>query len=439
MYSILKKKIFTQNYFNLLIALLPFSFIAGNMIININIILFVISILLTHNLEPFKLKFYLIDKLFVSFFFLILITGFINDYNFYLEKLSWKGYFSTVVKSILFLKYLLWYFVLRFSIEKEIINFKTFFISSSLAVLFVCFDLFYQYINGVDIFGFEKVASGRKFGGPFGDELIAGSFIQRFSIFTFFLFPIFFMEKTKKYLKYLFPIFFLIFFVGIIISGNRMPLILFLFSIILIVIFQKQTRKYLISFIVLFSVIFYFIFNYNNAVKTNFMSFYEEVSKMKNILVTKQVGKYAPNYYKEFASFYDTWLMNKYIGGGIKNFRYYCHVRPNISKNYEFKCNMHPHNYYLEILTETGLLGFLIVSTIFILTLYISFYKKYFSNSHLNNNHIIIPFIFLFIIEIFPIKSSGSFFTTGNTTYLVFLLAIIIGLSRKENSIESKI
>ena len=439
MYSILKQKIFIQNYFNFLIALRPFSFIAGNMIININIILFILSIIFIYKFEPFKLKYYIIDKLFIFFFFLILLTGFINDYNFYLEKLSWKGYFSTVVKSILFLKYLLWYFVLRYSIEKEIINLKAFFISSSVATLFVCFDLYYQYINGVDIFGFEKIASGRKFGGPFGDELIAGSFIQRFSIFAFFLFPIFFAEKTKKYLKFIFPIFFLIFFVGIIISGNRMPLVLFLFSMVLIVLFQKQTRKYLLSFIVLFSLIFYFIFNYNNAVKTNFMSFYEQVSKMRNILVTKEVGKYAPNYYKEFASFYDTWLINKYIGGGIKNFRYYCHVRPNIAKNYEFKCNMHPHNYYLEILTETGLIGFLIISTIFILTLYISLYKKYFSNSPLKDNHLIIPFIFLFITEIFPIKSSGSFFTTGNTSYLVFVLAVIIGFSRKENSIESKI
>ena len=25
-----------------------------------------------------------------------------------------------------------------------------------------------------------------------------------------------------------------------------------------------------------------------------------------------------PQYYKEFSSFYDTWLLNKYIGGGIK-------------------------------------------------------------------------------------------------------------------------
>ena len=50
--------------------------------------------------------------------------------------------------------------------------------------------------------------------------------------------------------------------------------------------------------------------------------------------------------------------MNKYVGGGIKNFRYYCHIEK-YPKKCNFICNMHPHNYYLEILTETGVVGFL--------------------------------------------------------------------------------
>ena len=100
---------------------------------------------------------------------------------------------------------------------------------------------------------------------------------------------------------------------------------------------------------------------------------------------------------------------------------------------------MHPHNYYLEILTETGLIGFLVLATIIILTLYNTFYKKYFSGLSLQNNNIIVPFIFLFFIEIFPIKSSGSFFTTGNATYLFLILGILIGLSQKDNLIEKKI
>ena len=109
-----------------------------------------------------------------------------------------------------------------------------------------------------------------------------------------------------------------------------------------------------------------------------------------------------PPYLKEFASFYDTWLMNKYIGGGIKNFRYYCHHRPNIEKNSKFICNMHPHNYYLEILTEAGIIGFVLISSVFLAILYNSFYKKYFSKIRFNINYQLVFVLYNF--EIHPKK-----------------------------------
>ena len=62
--------------------------------------------------------------------------------------------------------------------------------------------------------------------------------------------------------------------------------------------------------------------------------------------------------------------MNYSVGGGIKNFRYYCHERPNVNKNAKFICNMHPHNYYLEILTETGIIGLITISSVFIYIVY---------------------------------------------------------------------
>ena len=99
---------------------------------------------------------------------------------------------------------------------------------------------------------------------------------------------------------------------------------------------------------------------------------------------------------------------------------------------------MHPHNYYLEILTETGLLGFFTVLSIFAIILYNSFFKKYILKNEFKNNNIIVPFIFLFIIEIFPIKSTGSFFTTGNASYLFLILAILVALSQKDNLIDKK-
>ena len=66
-----------------------------------------------------------------------------------------------------------------------------------------------------------------------------------------------------------------------------------------------------------------------------------------------------------------------------------------------------------------------------------SFVKEYSYNLKTNNfglvqnNNLITPFAILFLVEIFPVKTTGSFFTTGNATYIFFLIAVIIALSRK--------
>ena len=426
-----------NNYLSILLALTPISYIAGNLIINSITALLILSAIFFYNKKLFKIKFFLLDKIIILFFIIVLISGIVSAVGWYLDD-SWKSPFNTILRSTLFFRYFLLYIILRFLIENEIINLKFFFITCALSSLFVSFDIFYQYKFGQDIFGFETVWE-RKLSGPFGDELIAGGFLQRFSLFSFFVLPLFFVHKSKQLSKYLIPVLFVIFFTAIILSGNRMPLLLFVFSIFLILLLTKQVRKYFLSFIVIFTLIFTIIFNLNSEVKTNFKNLHKQISGITIIIFNKDLGdQKIPPYFKEFSSFYETWKLNKYIGGGIKTFRYYCHLRKNIDKNSDFVCNMHPHNYYLEILTETGLLGFFIVNCIFFIILYISLFKKYFSSSRLQKNIIVVPFIFLFLMEIFPLRSTGSFFTTANTTYLFLIIGILIGIIRKENSIENK-
>ena len=423
---------------NLFISALPISFIAGNMIININILLIILSTLFLYRKDFFTIKLYYLDKFLITFFFLILITGIYNDISININNKifsEYRGIFYTTFKSVLFLKYLFLYFSIRYLVEKNILNFKLFYSICAISSLFVCFDLLIQFIFGKDIFGFPANPS-RKLGGPFGDELIAGGYIQRFSLFAFFVLPFFFNIRSKKILFFVVPFLFVVFSLGIILSGNRMPMILFLFLMCLIILFQKNTRKYFLLFVFIFSVISFLAFNFNEKIKNNYSNLYMQISTMTLSLINKNLDdKTAPQYIKEFSSFYNTWLINKYVGGGIKNFRYYCHIRPNIKKDSKFICNMHPHNYYLEILTESGLVGFLILIISFSIILKKTLYDKYLSRLNLQNNNTIIPFIFLFIVEIFPIKSTGSFFTTGNTTYLFLIIGILIALVRRDNII----
>ena len=425
------------NFLSILLSLMPISFIAGNMIININIISILLVSLFFYGKKIFQFNYLLLDKLIIIYFLLIIFTGFYNYYFFDLENVN--SYIISPTKSLLFLKYLILYLIIRFLVSNGLISLKLFFISCALSSVFVSLDIFYQFYNGKDIFGLETIGIGRKLSGPFGDELIAGSFIQRFSLFAFFVFPIFFSKYSNKISKFLIPILFVIFLLGIILSGNRMPMILFIFSIFLILLLQKQTRKFFIPFIIIFGVIFSILFNFNVEVRTNFKNLNKQLTTMSTLILSGDYNNYNnTSYLREFSSFYETWLMNKYIGGGIKNFRFYCHHRPKIEKNAKFICNMHPHNYYLEILTETGIVGFGLISIIFLILLYKTFYKKYFTNTSIKDNNLIIPFIFLFIVEIFPIKSTGSFFTTGNSTYLFLIMGILVGLLSKDNILKKK-
>ena len=128
--------------------------------------------------------------------------------------------------------------------------------------------------------------------------------------------------------------------------------------------------------------------------------------------------------------------MNKYIGGGVRSFRNNCWKRTVIKSNERGTCNTHPHNYYLEILTDLGLLGFILSFLIFSIVIYETLIKKYFLKSININQYadkLLIPFTFIFISEIFPIRHSGSFFATMNSTYIFFIISIIISLNYIRN------
>jgi O-antigen ligase len=99
-------------------------------------------------------------------------------------------------------------------------------------------------------------------------------------------------------------------------------------------------------------------------------------------------------------------------------------------------CNSHPHNYYLEIATALGLLGLVIVISLFTYILIETLKTLHFRNHHTINTKLLIPFYALFIAEIFPFKTTGSFFTTSNATYLFLIISFIIALNENTKKIK---
>jgi O-antigen ligase len=428
------------NFIHFLIALFPLSYIAGNLIINLNVLLVVVTTLIIFKKKVFFINYNIIDKLIFFAFAIIVISGIINTFQIYLVNENSIQSSKILIKSFLHLRYLLFYLILRFLVEKNIFNFRIFFISSFICSLFVSIDLIYQLIFGVDILGFKPDLDNIKLSGPFGDELIAGSYLQKFGFLSFFFIPLFLNIKYKKLVNLYLILLFLLILFSLIITGNRMPFILFVFIMFSVFILEKKTRKYFISLSTITILVFLTTYKYNTVTKYYFNNFFKTAIEIKDStfnfifkdlsneelkLFNKDPQLFIPNtYVKEFYSGVATWKQNKIIGGGVDSFYVNCKKSLN-------DCASHPHNYYLEILSEIGIVGLIIFLLIFGKVFLDTFYLKYLKKAQFNN--LIIPFMFLFLAEIFPIKTSGSFFTTSNASFIFFILAITVALSKRPN------
>jgi len=424
-------------FVNCLLGLLPVSFILGNLALNLNVVLVIFSALYIFIKNNYNFDIVFFDKLILVYFFYILLIGILK----YALSIQSEQNDQIIIKSISYLRYLMFYFALRFLISKNFINFKIFFYICSLCVLFVSLDIIYQFHFGKDIFGFESTT--RRQGGPFGDEHLAGGYLQRFSFFLFFAFFTFnYFQKIPRKIKFfLFCFFSVIISFALVLAGNRVPFVIFLLIIFLIFFLDKNKRIYFLSLAFITITTLIIICSSNLEIRMHYLGFQKKVIKLFSPFSEDKIVKYkdannptsdeknysipykGQNYVfvsvhvKEFYSAYVTWKSNKFFGGGVKSFRYNC------PKTYH-NCNNHPHNYYLEILTDLGVIGFLLIVSFFILITYKSF---------LLPNPILSPFLFIFIGEFFPFRTTGSFFTTFNATFIFLLISIIISILVKKD------
>lgn len=419
-------------FLNLLISIIPVTFIAGNLILNLNVFLIILFSLIFYRLKIFEGKFNNLDKLIIIFFLYVFFNGVINDY------LKYDNSNTILIKSLVYLRFLVLYLIIRYLVKENLIKYKFIFFFYGSACAFVAFDLVVQHIFRQDLFGYTVGPKQRVLSGPFGDEYVAGAFIQRFFIFALYFIILFSRFKKNligKILIYLSLVFFLI---AALLAGNRIPLILFIFILILFFLFEKAFRsQFLITFVILFSIISINIV-YNQNLQKHYYGFVKNSIQIMDYLSTRlssQELEHTPNTYtKEIETGILTWQKNKIFGGGIKSFYLNCSTIKNsvLDKYGGTNCNTHPHNYYLQIAGELGILGLLLSLTIFIL-LTMQSIKKLLSIENEYAKKLLLPFFIIFLAEIFPFKTTGSFFTSANATYLFIIIAFMVGLIQVKN------
>jgi len=424
---------------NFLLAFLLISSLLGSGIFNVFSLIFTITLLY----EMFKnndlnylsqkwLKFLLI------FYIILIISTLLSEY-----------------RSEIFLKNLAFFrfFLLALSVQYCLQKFKNthlFLYIITGITFFISFDSFIQYFFGTNLFGnnlIQENIARIRLTSIFGDEEIVGSYLIKFlSLGTIGCLMLF---KNNKIITYFY--FILISFI-ILISQERMAFLLLLLSISLILIFYLWDKKikefFFIIIISLFSIIL--IFNFDESLKARYLSIFtnssgfakvtydqnnnpinviESVSEIKKVKLSFKDSIWGAHYLTAFEIFKNNLL----IGSGPRSFRYECGEKKyeNLDIHYiDKRCSTHPHNFFLEILSETGLIGFCYF--LFLLAyFYISQFRFFLQKK--NFNHVF--GLMAIFVNLWPIASSGSIYASFNG--LVIWITIGYVLSFSENNSKS--
>mgnify|MGYP002034618769 CR=1 FL=1 len=407
-------------------SIIPITFLIGNFAINLIPIIicciFLIGII-SNNLK-FEMKdrvFYLLIFLFIS----LLINLYFSN-NFYLT-LPRTLKFIIIIFFVISFKHLL-----NFIEDKEIIKlYKIWFI----IIIFVVFDLIYEFFIGHNIFGQTGVGMPGRLSSFTGKEMVIGHFFSAFVLFGL-------AYVYRNYENKMFNIFLALFFILIsFLIGERSNFVkTFIIIFIFIFLIYEFKLKYKLIFFSFIFLIFALILNSNNYYK---LRYYDQV---KNLFQKDGIKLYLNNsvygaHYKVAIKIFNNYPI---FGVGIKNFRVesfddkYQGIFDSTDENSNSKPDVkvsysgwtggstHPHQIHFELLSETGLFGYIS----FLIFIFLSFYlsiKTYLSEK---NIYQFCGMLFVFV-NLLPLLPSGSFFSTYTAGLFWINYSIMVGYIKK--------
>ena len=407
-----------DKFFSLLIVTIPISLISGPFIPDLCISLCAIFFLTKTNSKKFFKNYFLF--LFLLFCTIIIISSLIN---FELSSLkSSLFYFRFGLFSLLF-----WNLI-----EKDDRILDKLFLVLLFSFSILIFDSLFQYFNGFNILGMKIVMEAR-ISSFFGTELKMGSYL--FRLFPLLVSLIFLQYSKNKNKQFLFIFFFITLFLEVVIylSGERTSFLLFNFSILLFLIFLNQIKifKLFLIFSSLFLLTLLFIF------ETPYKYRLIDLSKNQTNFFKKDAKKYifSKQYHEHYLSSFKMFKDNKIFGIGPKKFRIKCkEEKYNFS---ELTCSTHPHNTLLQLLSETGILGFICYITAYLFLWYlliINVIKKiHYKREFLSNFQI--SLIIYFVISLWPVAPSGNFFNNWLSTIYYLPVGILLWSFRNNKKI----
>jgi O-antigen ligase len=150
-----------------------------------------------------------------------------------------------------------------------------------------------------------------------------------------------------------------------------------------------------------------------------------KINEIQNHKKTQKYFIFSESHEGHYRTALNIFLDNKFFGVGVKMFRIKC---SDPKYYYKYGCTTHPHNIVMQILAETGLIGFsfLIIAITYV---YIKAFKigVLILRDEIKSSHII-QFLLLVMMaqSLIFFLPSGQFFNNWNAVIIYFPLGIYL-------------